>query len=214
MAEKRLEQIRDSLRIVSDVQNMDATNPIVTRISNTTVRRVTTVVCATREPYNEILPLNVIWFDFNPASAYYNEARRRVSKTEDVSNGTTHTWEVIDTMAEFEEDQFYDDEDAGILNSQTPLPVASTTTLGVAKLSVAPQNAAAPVAVGEGDPRLSDARKPLDHSHAEVPATQLQAKTGIVTIKNSSAPVAGAVLIATSPTTAVWRPLTSNDIAK
>lgn len=214
MAEKKLESIRDSLRIVSDVQNMDDTNPIITRISNTTVRRVTTVVCAVREPYNEILPLNVIWFDFNQNSPYYNSARRRVSKQANSAQGTVHTWEVIDTMAEFEVDQFYDDEDSEILNTQTPLPLANTTTLGVAKLSVAPTNAANPVVVGEGDPRLTDAREPLDHTHPEKPATQIQTRTGVVTIKNSSAPVPGATLFATSPTSAVWRQPTSNDIVK
>jgi hypothetical protein len=213
MAEKQLENIRDSLRVVSDIQNMDDINPIVTRISNSTVRRVQTVVCAVREPFNEILPLNVVWFDFNPLSAYYNEARRRVSKDPSIAAGTNHTWEVIDTMLQFNEDQFYDDEDAAILAQDDPMPVASFTKLGIARLSVAPVDGAKPIAVGEGDKRLSDARVPTEHSHAEKPANQLKTKSGSVTIGSGVAPVVGATMIYNG-TSVNWRQLTSTDIAK
>lgn len=212
MAEKKLESVRDALRVISDVQNMDETNPIVTRVSNSTVRRVQTVVCAVREPFNEVLPLNVVWFDFDPLSPY--QIRRRVSKDADTLNGTVHTWEEIDTMAQFEEDQFYDDEDSTILAQDDPVPAASTTVLGVARLSVAPVNAAKPIVVGEGDSRLSDARKPKDHEHSEKPATSLKTKSGVVSISNSPAPVVGATLIADSNGNAVWRQLTSADIKR
>jgi hypothetical protein len=214
MAEKQLENIRDSLLVISGIQNMDETNPIVTRISNSTVRRVQAVVCATREPFNEVLPLNVVWFDFNPLSAYYKEARRRVSKNPDVAAGTNHTWEVIDTMLQFNEDQFYDAEDATILNQKSPIPAASQSVLGVARLSVAPVDGSKPIAVGEGDSRLTDPRKPTDHTHSEKPATQLKTKSGIVNIGNSPTPVVGATLVATGSGDAVWRQLTSADIQK
>jgi hypothetical protein len=214
MAEKQLESIRDSLLVLSDIQNMDETNPITTRISNSTVRRVQTVICALREPFTEILPLNVVWFDFNPLSAYYKAARRRVSKDPDVAAGTNHTWEVIDTMLEFNEDQFYDDEDAALLNQANPIPPASTTVLGIARLSVAPADGAKPIAVGEGDPRLTDDRVPTEHTHAEKPANQLKTKSAIVTIGDSPTPVIGATLVATGNGNAVWRQLTSTDIQK
>lgn len=212
MAEKKIEEIRDALRVISDIQNMDETNPIVHRVSNATVRKVTTTIAALREPTNLIVPLNVIWFDFDPQSKYYRAARRRVSKNADVAAGTLHTWEVIDTYAQFIEDQFYDAEDAEILNTQAPLPVASPTVLGIAKLSVASLNGATPTVVGEGDPRLSDARVPTEHTHPEKPATQLKTRTGVVTIDNSAAPVVGAALIATSDKTAAWRQITTADV--
>lgn len=212
MAEKKIEEIRDALRVISDIQNMDETNPIVHRVSNATVRKVTTTVAAVREPTSLIVPLNVIWFDFNPQSKFYRAARRRVSKNADVAAGTLHTWEVIDTYAQFIEDQFYDAEDAAILNTQAPLPVASPTVLGIAKLSVASLNGATPTVVGEGDPRLTDARQPTEHTHAEKPATQLKTRTGVVTIENSAAPVVGSTLFATSPNSAVWRQVTNADV--
>lgn len=214
MAEKNLELIIDALRVVSDIQNMDETNPITHRQSNPTIRKVNTVVCAYREPYNLIVPLNFIWFCFDPKSDYYRTALRRVSKEADAQKGFVHTYEVIDTMAQYEEDQYYDDEDAALLAQNDPLPIATDDVLGIARLSVPPVSGATPVVVGDNDPRNSDPREPTEHTHPEVPATQIKTKTGVVTIGNSAAPVTGSVLIATSPTTAVWRPLTSNDIQK
>lgn len=214
MAEKNLENIMESLRVISDIQNMDESNPITHRVSNPTIRKVTTVVCAYREPFNLILPLNYVWFCFDPQSDFYRSALRRVSKVADTKNDFVHTYEVIDTMAQFNADQYYDDEDAAILAQDEPLPVASVATLGVARLPVASKSGATPIVVGDNDPRNSDARMPTEHTHAEVPATQIKTKTGVVTIGDSAAPVVGAVIIATSPTKAVWRPLTSNDIQK
>lgn len=214
MAEKKLDQLIANYKAIGDVQNMDEVNPVVYRQSLPTVRNVQTTVLAVKEPTNLILPLNVVWFNFDPISPFYQMALRRVSKTPDAANGTAHTWEVLDTYAQWLEPQFYDDEDAALLNTQDPLPIASISTLGIARLSVPPTDATHPTAVGEGDPRLSDARTPTEHTHPEKPAAQLKTKSGVVTIGNSQPPVAGAVLIATSPTTAVWRQLTSNDIQR
>jgi hypothetical protein len=212
--EKQLVEIRDAYRVLSDIQNLDETNPIPIRVQNSTVRKVHTTVCALREPYNEILPLNVVWFDFNPQSVFYNQARRRVSKQPDTSVGTTHTWEVIDTMDQYDADQYYDAEDAEILAQNDPIPPASKDALGIAKLSVAPVNGAAPVAVGEGDKRLTDARKPLEHTHEERPATMLKTKSSYVSISDSPTPVVGATLIVQGNGKAIWRQLTSTDIQK
>lgn len=212
MAEKNLETLLEALRTASDIQNMDETNPITHRISNPTVRKVTTVVCAYREPYNLLVPLNYIWYCCDPTNDFYKSALRRISKEADSKNGFEHTYEVIDTMLQFEEDQYYDAEDSEALAQDDPLPVASTSVLGVARLSVDPVSGATPIAVGDNDPRMSDDREPTEHTHPEVPATQLKSKSGVVTIGDSPSPVPGSVLIATGPKTAVWRQLTSNDI--
>lgn len=212
--EKQLVEIRDSLRVLSNIQNMDDTNPIIHRISNSTVRRVHCDVAALREPHQEILPLNVIWFDFNPASPYYGAARRRVSKQADAAAGTVHTWQVIETMAEYEVDQYYDQEDSDLLSQNDPVPPATTTVLGVAKLSVAPKVGSVPVVVGEGDPRLTDARKPTEHTHAEKPATMFKTKNSTVSISDSPTPVVGATLVSNGSGKAVWRQLTSSDIQR
>lgn len=214
MAELKLQQLISSLETASGIRNMDEANPITHRLSNPTIRKVTAIVCSVNEPNNLILPLNVTWFVFDPLSPYYRQALRRVSKNPSVGAGTNHTWELIDTIAQVFEDQYYDSEDAALLNKETPVPTASTTVQGIARLSYTPADPNNPVAVGEGDPRLSDPRTPKPHSHPETPATKIKTKTGVITISQDVAPVIGATLVATSSTTAEWRQLTSSDIKR
>lgn len=213
MAELKLQQLISSLEIASDIRNMDEANPITHRLSNSTIRKVTAIVCAVKEPSHLVLPINVTWFVFDPTSPYYRQALRRVSKSP-MTNGFEHTWQVVDTIADVFADQYYDAEDTTLLNASDPVPVASTSVQGIAKLSYTPEDASNPVVVGEGDPRLTDARTPKAHSHAEIPATQIKTKTGVVTISQSNPPTVGATLVATSSTTAEWRQLTSSDISR
>lgn len=214
MADLKLQQLIASLEVASDIRNMDDANPIVHRLSNATIRKVTAIVCAVKEPSNLVLPLNVTWFVFDPLSPYYRQALRRVSKAANAGAGTAHTWQLIDTIDSVFEDQYYDVTDTAIINADDPVPVASTSVQGVAKLSVASADPDNPVVVGEGDPRLTDARTPKAHTHAEKPATQIKTKTGAVTIDQTKVPVVGATLVATSATTAEWRQLTSSDIVR
>lgn len=212
MSELRLDQLIDQLDGVANIQNLDPLNPIVVRISHPTNKTVAAIALAQKEPSTLILPLNVTWIDMDPRSLNYHKALRRVSKTPDPVTGRDHTWEIVETYAEVFVVQVYDDADTALLSTQAPVPAASISVMGVARLSFAPQVSSNPVAVAEGDPRLSDARAPTAHSHDEVPATQLKTATGVVTIGGSEAPVAGATLVATSPTTAVWKKLTTSDI--
>jgi len=50
---------------------------------------------------------------------------------------------------------------------------ASTTVKGVAKLATAPAVAADPIAVGDNDPRNTNARTPTAHGHAQADVTNL-----------------------------------------
>lgn len=208
--ELRLEQLISSLEVVSNIRNLQPNNPIIMRLSHPTNATVHAIACAYTEPFTQVLPLNVTWFDFNPMSANYRKALRRSSK---VSSGNfQHTWHVIETYDELFVYQEYDAIDTEFLTNVQSVPPASVTTLGTVKLSVASTDPANPTVVLEGDPRLSDPRPPKSHSHAQVPAQQLKTSTGVVTISGSTAPVVGAVLIATSATSAEWRRLTSTDV--
>lgn len=212
MSELRLEQIISDLESVANLQNLDPNNPIVVRLSHPTNRTVVAIACAQKEPSTLVLPANVTWIDYNPLSANYRKALRRESKDADPVTGRDHTWKIIETYAELMVTQYYDDADTALLSTQAPVPAATTQIMGVARLSVDAKVSSNPIAVAEGDPRLSDARAPTAHSHPEQPATQLKTATGIVTIGGSEAPKVGDVLIATSPTTAIWRALTTSDV--
>src|SRR5690606_41756387 len=108
--------------------------PICHGLANSTIRVVAPVVCGVREPSGLILPLNVLWVDFNPLSRFYKQMLRRVSKEPDAALGTAHTWETIETMAEYEADQAYDAEDSQILQAESPITLAPSETVGMARL--------------------------------------------------------------------------------
>lgn len=213
MAELKLDQLISDLESIANIRNLDVLNPIVMSLSHPTNKLVTKIVCAQKEPSTLVLPLNVTWIDLNPQSPNYRKALRRKSKDADVSTGRDQTWEIIETYADVFVTQYYDDEDAAQLTTQNPVSIASPSVLGVARLSTAAQVGSNPVVVAEGDPRLSDARTPKAHTHEEVPATQIKTASTVVTVSGSEAPEAGAVLVATSSTTALWRKLNTSDIA-
>lgn len=212
MSELRLDQLITDLESIANLQNLDPNNPIVLRLSHPTNRTVTVIAAAQKEPSTLVLPMNVTWIDYNPLSGNYRKALRRVSKAPDEANERDHTWEIIENYNDVFVTQYYDDADTALLTTQNPVPAASEDVMGVARLSVEPTVTSNPVVVAEGDPRLSDARQPLGHSHEEIPAVQIKTATGVVTIGGSEAPVAGAALVATSGNTAVWRKLTTSDI--
>lgn len=131
MSELRLDQLIDDLESISNLQNMDPLNPIVVRLSHPTNRTVTVVACAQKEPSLLILPLNVTWIDFDPLSANYRKALRRVSKDVDAVHGRDHTWEIIENYNDVFVTQYYDAEDTAQLTTQNPVPAASPSILGV-----------------------------------------------------------------------------------
>ncbi len=212
MAELRLEQLIQDCERISNVRNLDSNNPIVLRLSHPTNATVHVMVCAVREPSDLVLPLNVTWFDLNPQSGSYRKALRRVDKTEDAASATDHTWQVVHEYDEVFVEQTYDAADTLLLTDATAVPPAQPAVLGTARLSVAAEVSSNPVVVGEGDPRLTDARTPTAHAHPQDPAQQLKTSIGNVTISGSGAPGPGMALVATSPTQAEWRQLRTSDI--
>jgi len=210
--ERRLQQLIEDFERVSNVRNLDSNNPIVMRISHPTNASVHVIVCALEEPTTLVLPLNVTWFVYDPMSADYRQALRRESKNDDPSGIYEQEWITVSTYDEVFVDQFYDEADTELLSDNSGPSPAQTDALGIARLSYPAEVKSNPVVVVEGDPRLSDARVPLAHTHPERPARQLKTSEGVVTIEGSDAPTSGSVLVATSATTAEWRKLRTSDI--
>lgn len=212
MAELRLEQLIEDCERISNVRNLDSNNPIVLRISHPTNATVHVIVCAVREPITLVLPINVTWFNLNPQSVDYRQALRRVSKEPDSSENTEHTWERIFQYNDVFVHQEYDADDTALLTDKTVVPPAQIDVLGTARLSVPAVVSSNPIVVGSNDPRLSDARTPLAHTHPKEPAQQLKTSIGTVTISGSAAPTAGMTLVAINANQAEWRRLKTSDI--
>lgn len=209
--ELRLQQLITDLERVSNVRNLDANNPIKFQIAHPTNATTHVIVASLKEPNTLILPLNVTWFVYDPLSPYYGKALRRVSKDE--SSEYIHTWALVETMDDVFVNQYYDAADEAQLGDTSMPPPAQVGVAGIARLSHPAQVSSNPIVVSNTDPRLTDARVPLAHSHPQEPAVSLRTANGVVTIGGSAAPVAGATLVATSATTAVWRKLQTSDLA-
>jgi hypothetical protein len=209
--ELKLQQLMRNAEGIAALRNMDDTNPIKLPVTHPNLGTVTVLVLSIAEPTTMVLPLNVTWFNFNPLSPHYRKALRRVSKEPSSLYG--HTWEVVDTYSEVFVDQYYDSGDQLILiGEEAGVSMASDTVQGIVRLSLPAAQVTDPVACGDNDPRLSDPRVPLPHTHPQGPATALRTNSNTVVIDTSEPPQAGMVLVATGPTGAVWRFLNENDI--
>lgn len=198
----KLTKFIENLSSLCSVNSLDINNSVVVRLNNVIASLQTVVAVSVLEPSNVVLPLNVLWLNSDPTSSFYKKLLRRVSKIPDTH--FLNTWIEVVSYSSVEDEQYYDDFDSAIISTQNTVANASSLVKGLVKLSVPPSNPTNPIAVGEGDPRLTDARIPLHHTHPLQPAAALKTATNIVTINTSTQPVAGQVLVAISATEAHW----------
>lgn len=211
--EKKVADFIDSAEHLCDIRNLAAENPIILRLSFTSLSAVTVIFCALEEPKDtHILPLNVLWINFNPVATNYRRVLRRVSKDVDESKGTHYTWALVTKYADLFKAQYYDEADLEILGVAMNIGPATDEIAGIAKLSVAAADLNNPIAVGEGDPRLTDARTPLPHTHPAQPIDKILTANGYIQISQDTLPQPGMVLYCLSDVMAEWRFLSDSDI--
>lgn len=210
--ELKLEKLIQNLEKIAQDRGLSEDNPVVVRLSHPAASMVSVIAVAQQEPHLLILPLNVTWINLNPTSPNFRRALRRQSKDDPNDGIHTHTYVVLETYEQVFVEQYYDLDDEQIITSGNVAGAATTTSLGLVRMATAPAVAGNPIAVGANDPRLTDARTPLAHTHPQAPAQALATSTTNVIINNSTAPSVGHVLVAVSSTEATWRALTSADI--
>lgn len=141
-----------------------------------------------------VMPLNVLWLVMDNTSPFYKKFLRRTSKTS--VPPFANTWELDTSINLLQTAQTYDPAD--IAASQVQVGLATDTEYGVAQLNVAADQVQAPVFCGSLDPRLTDDRYPIDHTHPEKP---MQLIVPLVQVGPRLSPaVVGATLVATSST--------------
>lgn len=206
--ELRLQRFIEALELTTNIYRQQEA-PIVVRTTDDATGASHVVCCSYHQPKYVLLPIQAIWIDFNPESATYRHAHKRVTK------GATpdgDVWEVLYFYDDAFPDQEYDPADTGMVSITLP-PPASTLVHGIGLLSAPSDNS---IVVVNGDLRLNDNRDPRDHNHPENPATIIRTGDGTsIPIMSQTAPVLNSVLAGENNGGApayVWRRLKENDL--
>ena len=218
---EELSKFIDRTLSVADKRNLSKENPITLLIDVNGVDFY--VVVSHLEPNHVTLPLNVTWIVADPESPKYKKALRRVSALP--FNNYRNTWAELQSYQDFvDEAQFWDFTATFQLGEveQTATGPATESNLGYFRLNMDPPDPSNPKVVSSNDPRMSDARVPLDHGHPLLPSTMLQGSQGIneffVTINGGGSPEVGQILVLTgtgdenNEWLGIWRDPVESDI--
>lgn len=177
-----LNQFADALLSVTGFLD-DTTVAKVTRQINATLQISATQIVCDSEPFDYVLPMNVIWLNMDKNSSFYRTFLVRKSKQ--ASGSFKHTWEPVTNLNMMWAPQYYDVAD---LPNADQYNVATVDDYGIARLTTGPKNVGRPTFVSVSDPRNSDARTPLPHDemHKERPAVSLRTASGTVLIDDAA----------------------------
>lgn len=177
-----LNQFADALLSVTGFLD-DTSTAKTTRQINATLQISATQIVCDSEPFDYVLPLNVLWLNMDKNSAYYRTFLVRKSKQ--AAGGFKHTWEPVTNLNMMWAPQYYDVAD---LPNGDQYNTATVDEYGIARLTVAAKNVGRPTFVSTSDPRNTNARTPLPHDsmHPEKPAVSLRTASGVVTIDDAA----------------------------
>ncbi|AQT28633.1 putative long tail fiber [Erwinia phage vB_EamM_Yoloswag] len=173
-----LNQLADALLSITGFLD-DTTVAQTTRQINPVLNiSCTQIVCET-EPFDYVLPMNVIWLCMDKNSDYYRTFLARKSKT--ATAPFQNTWEPVTNINLMWAPQYYDTAD---LPGSDNYERATVDEYGIARLTTGPKNVGRPTFVSVSDPRNTDARTPLPHDemHPEKPAVRLRTASGSVLV--------------------------------
>ena len=158
--------IEEKIAIADDFRGLDSINPVEIVIEDEYGNKYSILVSQS-EPDAVTVPFNVSWINIDPEHKDFKTLQRRVDAENYDAGGYRYSWSVISEIAEiFTELQYYKkafDPVLGEVEDFGPLP-ATKISLGVYRLSADDDNS---FAIGDNDPRMSDARDPTAHNHGE-----------------------------------------------
>jgi hypothetical protein len=165
--ELKLENFVSGLELLTDIHNQNR-NPVTVRITARDTGKALVFFCGYVKPKYVVLPINVVWIDFDPDSATFRTAFKR---KESAANPDQDVWEALYFYEDAFADQTYNEDDLKLVSLELPNP-ATSLIHGVGYLTTAEPDSKVVV---EGDYRLANNRIPKDHIHEEKPASMLKA---------------------------------------
>jgi hypothetical protein len=165
---------------LADKRNLAPINPIPIVLSAGNGEKVIVVV-AHLEPNNTTLPFNVCWLVMDQNSPDYGHIVRRMSMLP--STNYRNTWMRLTAYEDIFAESQYWDVSGGLSFGEVEVPSVGAATQEVRGLvalnrEYAPEPGS-PIVVATTDPRMSDPRAPLPHTHIKQPITMAVGSTGI-----------------------------------
>jgi hypothetical protein len=216
MSDVELDKQIEKLLKVANLRGLDKLNPIPIKLSKSGKTYI--IVVALTEPSYVTIPLNALWLVADEDSPDHRKVLRRVSQ--DSFGNYRDMWVEVTTFADlFAQEPEYTKENTFLLGEIDDINLqaikdASNTQIGVFRTAtdVDPEF---PVIVGDNDPRMTDARYPVAHTHDNPRSVLISNDPDTpVVIGDSNAPTAGSVLFITTGDVgkARWRQITEADV--
>lgn len=187
------EFIDEKIAIAQNYRGLSRLNPVEILVEYGGKQFV--VLVSLLEPDTLTVPYNVTWINADPNHEDYKVLMRRVDAEKYDDKNYRGSWSVLSSVEEiFTEEQYFKKEADPIVGEiQDFRPaLASVDRFGGFFLAEGTTTSETePVAVGDNDLRMSDAREPAPHSHPDVPRTMISAGDGTdkyVSIPSTDAP--------------------------
>lgn len=213
------EFVDEKIAIALNYRGLSKFNPVEIIIEGNAKKFV--VLVSLLEPDTLTVPYNVTWINADPNHEDYKVLMRRVDAAKYDDKDYRGSWSVLSTVEEiYNEEQYFKKEADPILGAVPDFrpPLASVDRFGGFKLSQGSVivNPLSPIVVGTNDPRMSNPREALPHTHGDIPRTMLSCGDGsdnYVTV-NGTDPGNGSLLFVTEETEdgnfiAEWLPPTT-----
>nr|DAF93406.1 MAG TPA: Ig-like domain protein [Myoviridae sp. ctshb19] len=196
------EFIDEKIAVALNYRGLSKFNPVEIIVEGNGKKFV--VLVSLLEPDTLTVPYNVSWINADPEHEDYKVLQRRVDAEKYDDKNYRGSWAVLSTVEEiFTEEQYFKKDADPILGAVPDFrpPLAAKTRLGGFTLSEGSvqEDADDPVVIYTNDPRMSDPREPLPHSHPDFPRTILSAGDGSenYVIVSGSEPAPGSMLFIT-----------------
>lgn len=210
---------------LASFRNMDVDTPIKfeTQPDSANANRRFIVVVSLIEPTFSQLPYNVLWLPADTNHPAYGKCLRRSSHND--SGLYSNTWDELTAYADlWTEDQYYlsvveDPRLHGITTNAEETGPATASTQGLVVLSADEVDSRV---VSSTDPRNTDARYPIYHTHPDYPRTMVKINSTAYALVSTSAPPQQGMmlfLVGQNPENAnewyaVWKFPTEDDIVE
>lgn len=208
---------------LADYRNLARENPVPVQIPLGNGEKLIVVV-SFMEPNNVTLPFNVSWIVCDPVSADYLKVLRRTTLAQSIKY--RNTWQELGTYEDLLAEMQFWDVSSGFNLGEVDVPQVGAATVdvrGLVKLNRAyVPDPSSPLVVSDTDPRMSNPRVPLPHSHPKLPITMIRGASGINAwiskVSTAASPKPGEILMIMGPGAkpgewlGAWRRPTAADI--